>query len=111
MALVTCKECGKEVSDNAYDCPSCGAALKKVKRGFMGQIFKWSFILFNVLMLVWMISGMSGGADAVNSAKDSASQAGAAIGTGIGALMLAAIWGFGDFVLGLFVLFTRPKKK
>lgn len=25
MALINCKECGKEVSDKAISCPNCGA--------------------------------------------------------------------------------------
>jgi uncharacterized membrane protein len=31
MALVTCKECSKEMSDAAEACPACGAPNKKVK--------------------------------------------------------------------------------
>lgn len=29
MALIDCKECGKEVSKKAESCPHCGAPLKK----------------------------------------------------------------------------------
>ncbi|GEM_PF-1743372 len=29
MALVSCKECGKEISDQAAACPSCGAPVAK----------------------------------------------------------------------------------
>lgn len=29
MALITCKECGKEVSENASVCPHCGAPVEK----------------------------------------------------------------------------------
>lgn len=29
MALIKCKECGKEISDNAKQCPHCGVELKK----------------------------------------------------------------------------------
>ena len=28
MALITCKECGKQVSDQAASCPHCGAPIK-----------------------------------------------------------------------------------
>ena len=28
MSLITCKECGKEVSDQATNCPNCGAPVK-----------------------------------------------------------------------------------
>ncbi|WP_366944958.1 zinc-ribbon domain-containing protein [uncultured Bilophila sp.] len=29
MALVSCPECGKEISDAAQSCPHCGYELKK----------------------------------------------------------------------------------
>lgn len=29
MALVPCKECGREVSDKAATCPGCGVSLRK----------------------------------------------------------------------------------
>lgn len=29
MALVPCKECGIQVSDKAFTCPSCGISLRK----------------------------------------------------------------------------------
>lgn len=31
MALISCKECGKEISDSAATCPHCGVALKEQK--------------------------------------------------------------------------------
>lgn len=34
MALIICKECGKEISDKAKCCPNCGLPLKKKGRGF-----------------------------------------------------------------------------
>ena len=36
---------------------------------------------------------------------------GAAIGGTIGTGMLMGVWIFGDIILGMFVLFTRPKEK
>lgn len=29
MAIVNCKECGKEISDMAQTCPHCGVVIKK----------------------------------------------------------------------------------
>lgn len=29
MAMIYCKECGKEISDKAISCPNCGAVVKK----------------------------------------------------------------------------------
>lgn len=110
MALVNCKECGAEVSEKAFDCPKCGATLRKPKRSFFGKLVKWSFIGFNILMLLWMIFGIGGAADTVNTAASDAEKAGAAIGTGLGAMMIAFIWVAGDVVLGIVLLLTRPKK-
>jgi hypothetical protein len=79
-------------------------------RTVFGKIVKWVFILFNVLMLVWMISAMSAVGDINEQTVNDAERAGAAIGTGLGMTFLLFIWGFGDIILGLFVLFTRRKK-
>lgn len=110
MALVNCKECNAEISDKALDCPKCGATLKKPKRTIFGKIVKWSFIGFNLLMLMWMVFGVGGAAETIDSASSDAEKAGAAIGTGLGAMMIIFIWVAGDVVLGLMTLLTRPKR-
>lgn len=109
MALVQCKECGAEVSSTAATCPKCGTTLRKPKRTLMGKLIKYTFIGFNILMLIWFISGMGGAAEVVESANSEAEQAGAAVGAGIGAMFILFIWAIGDLILGLFVLLTRPK--
>lgn len=109
MALVTCPECAHEVSDTAFKCSSCGHQLRKPKRGFFGKIFKWSFILFNILMLVWMLAYMGEIGGMLDGAADEYEEAGTAIGGTLGVGMLLTFWVFVDIILGLFVLFTRPK--
>ncbi len=108
MALVNCPECQAEVSDTALKCTKCGVQLRKPKRSFFGKIVKWGFILFNILMVVWLVGGMNAATEGMQAMSE-AEQAGAAIGTGIGAMMILVIWVFGDIILGLFFLFTRPK--
>lgn len=110
MALINCKECNAEVSDNALNCPSCGTQLNKPKRSFFGKIIKWTFIVFNLLMLWWMIKGMGGAADVIDTATNDAEKAGAAIGTGIGFTFILFIWVLGDVILGILTLLTRPKR-
>ncbi|WP_116798587.1 zinc ribbon domain-containing protein [Limnohabitans sp. Rim28] len=44
MALVKCEECGKQISDEAESCPSCGA--KPEKMGFFRKLFIGLFVLF-----------------------------------------------------------------
>ena len=109
MALIECPECKHSVSDTAFKYPSCGTQLRKAKRSLVGKLIKWTFILFNLLMLWWMFAGVGAGGEAINSAQNDAQQAGAAIGTGIAAMMIGGIWLVGDVVLGLLVLFTRTK--
>lgn len=109
MALIDCPECGSEVSDSALKCINCGVQLKKLKRGFFGKLFKYSFILFNLLMVWWLFSAIGIANEAIESSQSGAEQAGAAIGSGIGTFLIMIIWIFGDIVLGLFVMFTKPK--
>lgn len=109
MALVSCPECSVEISDTAPKCMKCGVQLRKPKRGFWGKLIKYTFIGFNLLMAWALIAGLGAAGETVSAASSSAEQAGAAIGTGIGAAMILSIWVFGDIILGLFVLFTRPK--
>jgi hypothetical protein len=108
MAMMNCPECEKSVSDTAFKCPQCGAKLRKAKRSFFGKIIKWSFIAFNLVMAFWIYAGTKSASEGM-AALDGAEQAGAAIGTGIGVALLLGIWVIGDIILGLFVLFTRPR--
>jgi hypothetical protein len=109
MALISCPECDAKVSDTALKCTQYGVQLRKAKRTFMGKVFKWAFILFNVLMAWWLVAGMNAASKVIDAGGSEAAQAGAAIGTGLGAMMVLIIWFIGAVVLGMFVLFTRPK--
>lgn len=109
MALINCPECQTEVSDQALKCTKCGVQLRKPKRGVFGKLIKWLFIGFNILMAIWLVAGLGIGAEGMDTAVSEAEQVGAAIGTGIGVVMILSTWFFGDIILGLFVLLTRPK--
>ncbi|QJT21670.1 hypothetical protein IBG34_04770 [Aeromonas media] len=108
MSLINCPECASEVSDSALKCPKCGIQIRKPKRGFFGKLFKWGFILFNLLMAFWLFSYWGSVGEMMHDTSE-AGQAGAAIGGTIGTGVLISFWGFGDLILGLLVLFTRPK--
>lgn len=107
--LVKCPECNADVSDTALKCPQCGKQLRKPKRGFFGKIFLWLFYLFNVLMLIWFVTGMHASSEVVSKAASEAERAGATIGTGIGATFVLLVWAIGDIITGLLALMTRPK--
>lgn len=80
------------------------------ERGPFGKIVKWTFILFNVLMLVWMLSTCASAGEVMNQAQSDAEQAGTAIGATVASGMLLFLWTAGDVILGMMVLFTRGKK-
>lgn len=109
MPLINCPECQSEVSDTALKCPKCGFQLRKPKRGLFGKIFKWTFILFNILMILWLFTYFGSVGEIVNSSVSDAEQAGAAVGATLGTGMILTFWVLGDIILGLLVLFTRPK--
>lgn len=109
MALIDCRECGAQVSDSAFKCPQCAFQLRKPKRSIMGKLFKWVFILFNIFMAIWLFSALAGVGDAASTATTDAEKAGAAIGATLGLGFLLGIWVIGDIILGLLVLFTKPK--
>lgn len=109
MALVSCPECKKEISNSAAKCIHCGFVVRKPKRGPLGQVFKWIFILFNILMVWWLISYWTEIGSSISEYESEAEQSGAALGGTLGTGMIVTFWALGDVVLGLFVLFTRAK--
>lgn len=109
MPLINCPECSNKVSDSALKCPKCGVQLRKPIRGPFGKFVKWLFIGFNVLMVMWLVSYFMSIGQHTNAAESNAEKAGTVIGATIGTGILVFLWALGDIVLGLFVLFTRPK--
>ncbi len=109
-ALTACPSCNNSISSKAFDCPTCGHPLRKPKRGFFGKIFKWLLIIFNILMIVWLVSYLGQIGEAINSTTDEAYQAGTAIGGTLGTGFILVIWVIGDIILGLATLLTRPRK-
>ncbi len=107
VALMACPDCKAGVSASARTCPKCGFVIHVPKRGMFGKLFKWSFIAWNALMVYWLVAGMNAASNV--KAPTGAQQAGRALGTALGASMIVGIWVAGSIILGLFVLFTRPK--
>lgn len=79
------------------------------KRGVLGKVFKWCFVLFNILMAFWFFAGFFSVGGQVASETNAARQVGGAIGATIGLAMVFGIWIVGDLILGVLVLATRGK--
>ena len=80
------------------------------KRGFFGRLFKWSFILFNLLMPFWLFSYWNSVGDLINAQTSDAARAGGAVGATLGTGFIVFFWVAGSVILGLFTIFTRGKK-
>lgn len=76
MALIKCEECGKNISDKATTCPSCGhptnkaekplvqidSAPRKRKKYRIGLlIFTPIFLVGIILSMIWWASTITGG--------------------------------------------------
>ena len=84
--------------------------VEKNQRSLFGKIVKYTFIGFNILMLVWFIGGMASASKSIENATTEAEHAGATIGTGLGAIFIIFIWVVGAVILGIMTLLTRAKK-
>ena len=80
------------------------------ERGTFGKLIKWTFVLFNVVMPVWMLTTCASAGEIMNQAQTDAEQAGTAIGATVASGILLFIWLAGAVILGLLVLMTRGKK-
>jgi hypothetical protein len=110
MALINCKECNTEISSEAFDCPKCGARLRKPSRSVFGVFALLSFIGFNIIMSIWFLSYVIDIGQTYNSASSEAAKTGTSIGAGIGIMFLLIIWVCGASITGIVTLLTRPKK-
>lgn len=77
------------------------------KRGFFGKLFKILFIVFNILMLAWVVSYWATIGQQVGASGSEAAKAGAAIGATLGTGMLLFFWVAGAVILGLITMLTR----
>lgn len=84
MALIKCPECGKEISDSAYNCPGCGCPMRRrqqpvqysarpASRGcaasFFGALKGIAIVVLSIMVLmsfVGMVRGCFGGSSSVS---------------------------------------------
>lgn len=76
----------------------------------------WVIIIFNIIMLVWLVGGVGSAADDANCEEEAtqslqeACEAGTAIGTSLGAGIIIFLWVAGVVILGVLWLVTNRKK-
>ena len=66
MALIRCKECGKEISDKAEICPSCGYKINnkekivqsnQIRAGSIVSLIACSIVIILVIVYIIMVNG------------------------------------------------------
>jgi hypothetical protein len=77
------------------------------KRGFFGKIFKFLFIAFNALMLIWVVSYWVTLGGMFQTAATDATKTGMEIGAAIGTGALLFLWVAGAIILGLITMLSR----
>lgn len=60
MALISCSECGKEVSDKTASCPNCGAPTNKEKRPHIRRKSKKEALIFALRVDYFNFMGKTG---------------------------------------------------
>jgi hypothetical protein len=81
---------------------------EKRERSLAGKFIKWTFVGFNLLMIVWIIGGLHSVSQI--QTHSTAERIGSSIGATIGITMLLTLWALGDLILGILVLVTRGNK-
>ena len=77
------------------------------------RVFTWVILAFNLVMLIWVIVGISSNAKSCSGLTGNAltdCQAGN-VGTGIGVGLVFTLWALGDVILGVLWLVTRPRAR
>lgn len=115
--FVECPNCHARVSTRALFCPDCHGRLRPPPRDLAAPVFRWSFIIFNVLMVCWTAFYAVTGRTTLkapeiptDSGLDPAAAAGTPIAGEMGLGFLVMLWALGFIVLGICAAFTRFKR-
>ena len=74
--------------------------MENKSRGLLGILFKWAFIVFNVMMAIMMYLSMGHTEESNTAVK---------VGADMGITMVGMMWLSGFIVLGTLTYFTRAK--
>lgn len=84
--------------------------IERRQRGFFGRAFQIFFWLFNILMLLWLVTSLVGMGELANKATNDAEKAGAGLGIILGLGVIFWTWLIGGLVFGLMMYASRGKK-
>lgn len=88
--------------------PQKSAGSQRQKRGFFGTLFLVIFLVFNALMVWWLLSYWAEIGGSLDQGSEAA-RTGAAVGATIGTSVILFIWALGAVITGLLALLTRRR--
>ncbi|WP_411104171.1 hypothetical protein [Streptomyces sp. cmx-4-9] len=97
--------------------PPAPAARKRRLRRPHWRLLTWVVLLFNAVMLLWLVVGLAGASDAGEECRDEtadlseACRLGNDIGTALGAGLIIFLWMAGAVILGVVWLVTNSRKR
>ena len=56
MALIKCKECNKEISDNAKQCPNCGVTIKKGNKTLLFLAIGATIVIIIIVIIIFILN-------------------------------------------------------
>jgi len=106
-----CPKCSTELEPAVTSCVACGFHLDRPERSALGKILKWTFVLFNIAMVVWVLVAMGVFESVDPDTQKEALPHGTEQSAGIGVSMIVMIWLICNGVLGVLVWDTRARKR
>jgi len=80
----------------------------KPNRSLVGSVFKWWFIIFNILMIVWIFSIGSETDEAIDESESELDEDINAAAGGIAMTLVCGVWFVGAIIFGMLAMVTKP---
>ena len=81
----------------------------KGKMGLFGWVSRIVLVVFNALMIGWVVS-LSGNVDEAATRAGLHTEDERVVATGFSIIMIIAVWAAGTVILGIWALLTRPPR-
>lgn len=111
--FIECPNCRGSVSTRSTRCPRCNGPMRAAPRDLTAPVFRWSFILFNALMVVWtgfyLVTGRTSIRPPAINDTDGLVAAGSPLPGEMGLGFLLVLWALGFIVLGLCAIFNMSR--
>jgi len=82
---------------------------EKKSRRLHWRKMTWTVLIFNVLMVIWLVTGLTASTGSCNGLDANTCAAASDVGHGIAATLQIVVWVLGDIILGVLWLVTKGR--